>query len=657
MALLALGCSSVDNRAREAHLTDWPSIASAIPKNESLEADVLRIVSGMSLAQKVGQMTQAEIGSITPSEISAYYIGAVLNGGGSWPNANKYARCADWIALSDTLHRASLITDMNTPIPLLWGTDAVHGHGNLYGATLFPHNIGLGAANDVELVRSIGEAVGRQVRATGIRWIFGPSVSVARNSRWGRTYESFAADPWVVRAYASAYVAGMQGTLTGEGSALATVKHFIGDGATDNGREKGTATNSLSDMINVHAQGYYGGLEAGAQSVMVSFNSWNDVGAAVDYGPLHGNRALLTDVLKKKMGFDGIVVSDWNGIEKVPGCTQASCAEAINAGLDMVMVPHQWRQFIANTIAQVERGEIPLARIDDAVSRIVRVKLRLGNAATKPSDNRFACHHDALRSRPLARRAVRESLVLLKNRNGVLPLRRDQKILVVGKSANSLGNQTGGWSLSWQGADNVNADFPEGDTVLSGIKAIVAPENVTFRETSTGLDVRQFDAVIAVIGETPYAEGHGDIPLPETLTHSRRHPEDEALLKSVANHGTPVVTVFVTGRPLYTSDLLSLSDAWVVAWLPGTEGQGIADVLFRTSDGAVAHDFAGRLPFPWPATACQSSLHGSGRSAASLFDVGYGLRYGSKITDRPMVHVADALHCEDGAVQETRMKQ
>lgn len=654
------GCAtwnSASSSQAESGLTDWPRITSAIATDARLEAEVRRIVSGMTLAQKVGQMTQPEIGSVTPAEVTAFYIGSVLSGGGSWPNGNKFAAVADWVSVADAMHRASMTTDMKIQVPLIWGTDAVHGHGNVYGTTLFPHNIGLGAANDAELVHEIGKAVGRQVRATGIRWVFGPNVSVARNSRWGRTYESFAADPLLVRNYAAAYVAGLQGDMTGDGHAVATVKHFIGDGATENGKEKGTASIGLAEMINVHAQGYYGGLAAGAQTVMAAFNSWKDVGAGVDYGALHGNQGLLTDVLKQKMGFDGFVVSDWNGVEKVPGCTQASCAQAINAGLDMVMVPQQWKPFIANTMAQVKSGEIPVSRIDDAVSRIVRVKLRAGLFDRKPSESVYAGKPEALQARDLARRAVRESLVLLKNNHAVLPLSRGKKILVVGKTADSLQNQTGGWSLSWQGTGNANREFPTADTLLAGIREVAGSHNVTFSATAQGLDVHQFETVIAVIGETPYAEGIGDIPPSDSLRHSRRYPEDEALLRAVGGQGVPVVTVLVTGRPVYANDLLNLSDAWVVAWLPGTEGKGLADVLFRTADGGIAHDFTGRLPFSWPATACQSTLTASGHVHPPLFGAGYGLRFGSASTSNKLVDASDTLRCEKVATNTQRETQ
>ncbi len=613
-----------------ANLSDWPSITSAIAKSPEVEAEVARILAGMTLAQKVGQMTQPEIKSVTPAQVSEYYIGSVLNGGGYWPNGNKLSAILDWVRLADQYYDASMATDMKVKVPVIWGTDAIHGHGNAYGASLFPHNIGLGAAHDAALIKDIGAVVGRQVRATGINWVFGPTLAVARDLRWGRTYESFSQDASLVHDYAKAYVSGMQGGFSDDGNVIATAKHFIGDGATNGGQDQGLATVTQSDMINIHGQGYYGALAAGVQTVMASFNSWHDVAAGVDYGKLHGSKALLTEVLKQKLGFDGFVVSDWNGIGQVPGCNQSGCAQAINAGVDMVMVPDNWRAFIANTIEQVQAGEIAMARIDDAVSRILRVKLRAGLFGKRPSAGVYAGQPQALQARTLARRAVRESLVLLKNNDARLPLARKAKILVVGKSANSLQNQTGGWTLGWQGTHNANSHFPAGDTILAGIQEAVGAASVVFSESAQGLDVRAFDAVIAVIGETPYAEGSGDIPAAGTLRHSSRYPEDLRALQAVAGQGPPLITVLVSGRPVYANDLLNLSDAFVVAWLPGTEGKGLADVLFRDAAGGIRHDFTGRLPFFWPKAPCQSGINFAASEDAPLFAPGYGLNYASR---------------------------
>ena len=608
-------------------LSDWPRIESAIGKDPVLEARIAKIVGEMTLAQKIGQMTQPEIKSVTPDEVRKYYIGSVLNGGGSWPGKNKRSTVADWLSLADSFHQASISTDAKTPIPVIWGTDAVHGHSNVYGATLFPHNIGLGAAHDAELIERIGEATAHATRATGIGWVFAPTLAVTQDTRWGRSYESFSSDGALVREYAAAYVKGMQGDLRGQGNVVATAKHYIGDGATDGGKDQGNSIVAKAEMVNVHGQGYYGALGAGVQTVMASYNSWNDVAAGVDYGKMHGTHALLTEALKEKMGFDGFVVSDWNGIAQVKGCSNASCAQAINAGLDMAMVPDDWKAFIANTIAQVEKGEIPMARIDDAVTRILRVKLRAGLFDHKPSDSRYAGDAKALQHRELARRAVRESLVLLKNEGNALPLKRGQRVLVVGKSADSFPNQAGGWSLTWQGTDNTNADYPNADTVLTGLREALGEANVVVGEAGKNPDPASFDAVVAVIGETPYAETNGDIVPSDTVSHSRRHPEDLAVLQAAAATGKPVVTVFFSGRPLYANDLINLSQAFVAAWLPGTEGKGVSDVL--VADAKDNEDFRGRLTFPWPNDPCPAASDRPDAAKPPLFKPGYGLSYAS----------------------------
>jgi beta-glucosidase len=631
-AVLTLGVNAIAATPTAKPLADWPHITSAVKQDPRMEARIKDIVAGMTLAQKIGQMTQPEIKFSTPEDIRKYYIGSVLNGGGSWPQGNKHASAADWVKLADAYYDASVSTDMKVQIPVIWGIDAMHGNSNMYGATLFPHNIGLGAANDPKLVGEMAKSVAKAVRATGIDWVFAPTLAVVRDDRWGRTYESFSEDPAIVKAYAGVYVQGLQGDLKSDNTVVATAKHFVGDGGTAEGRDRGVNQSSMAEMINIHAQGYYPALAAGVQTVMASFNSWDDVKGATDHGKMHGSRELLTVALKEKMGFDGLVVSDWNAIAEVPGCTDDSCAASINAGVDLVMVPEKWKTFIANTIAQVEKGEIPMSRIDDAVTRILRVKLRAGLFdGKKPSQNIYAGKQEALQDRALARQAVRESLVLLKNNGSVLPLARGKKILVVGKSADSIANQSGGWSLTWQGTDNKNSDYPYSDTILAGIKEAAGDANVSFSETAAGVDVSKFDAVIAVIGETPYAEGDGDIGPAGTLRLSDRHPEDLAVLQAVSGKGKPVVTLLVTGRPLYTNDILNLSDSVVAAWLPGTEGKGVSDVLFRKADGKVNADFRGKLSFSWPKSACQSPLNVGDAQYDPLFKYGYGLNYSSKV--------------------------
>ncbi len=615
--------------ATAAPLADWPHPRSAIAKDKALEARVAQIVGAMTLAQKVGQMTQPEIKSATPDDVTRHYLGSVLNGGGTWPDGNKRASAADWTALANRYYDASMATDMAVKIPVVWGTDAIHGHSNVFGATLFPHNIGLGAAHDPKLVGDIAAQVGKAVRATGIAWVFGPTLAVVRDDRWGRTYEGFSEDGMLVRRYAGAYALGLQGKFGKDGNVIATAKHFIGDGGTDQGKDRGVNKSTAAGMMNIHGQGYYGALAAGTQTVMASFNSWNDVAAGIDYGKMHGSRVMLTDILKTKMGFDGLVVSDWDGIAEVPGCRNDSCPQAINAGLDMIMVPDAWKAFIANTIEQVKVGQIPMARIDDAVSRIVRVKLRAGLFGKRPSQNAYAGKAEALQARELARRAVRASLVLLKNEGPALPLARGKKILVVGKSADSISNQAGGWTLTWQGTDNTNADFPNADTILAGIVDAAGTANVSYSIDGRGVDVAAYDAVIAVIGERPYAEGDGDIGPSGTLRHSGRHPEDLAVLQAVAGKGKPVITVFVAGRPLFVNDLLNFSDVFVAAWLPGSEGKGVADLLVAPISKR-AYDFTGTLSFSWPKSACQTDLNAGQPSYAPLFALGYGLRKGSR---------------------------
>ncbi|MEU4441705.1 exo 1,3/1,4-beta-D-glucan glucohydrolase [Actinosynnema sp. NPDC050801] len=610
------GCARIEHDLPE--LAQWPKVDSRVKSNPADERRVRRILAGMTLAEKVGQMTQPEIGAITPDEVREYGIGSVLNGGGSWPNRDKHAAPEAWLALADAYWDASKAS--RTQVPVIWGIDAVHGNNNVYGTTVFPHNIGLGAAHDPCLIRDIGKATAEQIRATGQDWAFAPTLAVPLDDRWGRTYEGFSEDPRITRAYGYEATLGLQGNGKRRVGVLATAKHFIGDGGTIGGKDQGVNPSSEAEMINVHGQGYYGALAAGAQTVMVSFNSWTNEELGITEGKLHGSKLAVNDILKGKMGFDGLVVSDWNGIGQVAGCTNSSCPQAINAGIDVVMVPNEWKAFIANTIAQVEGGQIPMARIDDAVTRILRVKLRSGVLdGEKPSQREHAGSADALEARKLARQAVRESQVLLKNDNRVLPLSPRSKVLVVGKSADSMQNQTGGWTLTWQGTGNTNADFPNGTTVLGGLREALGAENVVFSETGD-VDPAGFDAVVAVIGETPYAEGVGDIGK-RSLEAAKLYPNDLAVLDKVSGKGAPVVTVFVSGRPLHVNKELNRSDAFVAAWLPGTEGGGVADLLVRgrhTYPG-----FTGRLSFSWPRSACQTPLNADGDP---LFKPGYGLR-------------------------------
>jgi beta-glucosidase len=641
---------------------DWPRIRSEIRSDARDEAWIRQVVQAMSLEQKIGQMTQAEIGSLWDpatetyklADLTSLAVGSVLNGGGSWPEGNKHAAVGDWIDLADRIWEASPVVTIpdrrgqtRIRIPTFWGIDAVHGNSNVFGATLFPHNIGLGATRDSCLMRDIGEATQRAVRATGQDWTFGPCLAVVRDDRWGRAYESWSEDPSVVRAFAGAMTEGLMSVdrrRTSFRGIISTAKHFIADGGSTQGIDQGNVLASEAELMNVHAQGYFSAIDRGAQAVMVGFFSWQD------QGKQSGNAHLITEILKQKIGFDGLVISDWNAIGQVTGCANDHCPQAVNAGIDLFMVPQDWRTFVPNTIADVRAGRIPMSRIDDAVTRILRVKLRAGLfELPRPSERALANDPDNLVDRDLARRAVRESLVLLKNNRGVLPLRVDRKILVVGKSADSIQNQTGGWSLTWQGGPwlfgpndaNLNSDFPNGESILAGIRNKVGARNVTFSIDGAGVNVRDFDAVIAVIGETPYAENFGDVATAlgnrnsddtslRTLELGVRMPEDRAVLRAVSGRGVPVVTVLVSGRVLYANAELNLSDAFVAAWLPGTEGGGVADVLFRRRNGSVASDFTGTLPVSWPRTACQTTVNVGDPDYDPQFAFGYGLTYRSR---------------------------
>jgi beta-glucosidase len=640
------GCARIERDLPT--LRDWPRVHSRIKDSRKVEARVQSLLSKLSLEEKVGQMTQPEISAITPKQVSEYHIGSVLNGGGSWPKADKHAAPGDWLALADAYWAASKAGN-EAGVPAIWGIDAVHGNSNIFGATLFPHNIGLGAAHDPCLIRDVQAATARQVRATGQDWAFAPTLAVVRDDRWGRTYEGFSEDPRITRAYGYEAIRGLQGhSRKGIGSdgVIATAKHFIGDGGTAGGKDQGVNPSSEADMINIHGQGYYGALAAGAQTVMISFNSWTNEELGITEGKLHGSGKAISKILKDKMGFDGVAVSDWNGIGQVPGCTNASCPQAIKAGLDVIMVPNDWKAFIENTVAQVKTGEIPIARINDAVARILRVKIRSGVLdEPKPSAREHAGSDSALQARSTARRAVRESLVLLKNQDRLLPLAPKSKVLVVGKSADSLQNQTGGWSLSWQGTGNTNADFPHGTTILGGLRQALGDSNVTFSETGENVDPKDYDAVVAVIGETPYAEGNGDLGK-RSLEHARLHPEDLAVLDRVSGKGAPVATVFLSGRPLYVNKELNRSDAFVAAWLPGTEGEGVADLLVKgrhTGDG-----FTGKLSYSWPATPCQAPLNAGDADYAPLFALGYGLRNGERATVPQLPEASEARCVEAG---------
>ncbi len=604
--------------AAAAHAGDTDSIVQAWParkplRDAAVEARVEAALKGLNLRQKLGQIVQPEIRAITPDEVREYAIGTLLNGGGGWPGQNRAATPAQWRELSEKFQAAAL---QATPgIPLIWGTDAVHGHNNVRGATLFPHNIALGATRDADLVRDIGRATARAVRASGLHWVFAPTLAVVQDVRWGRAYESFSVDPALVRQLGQASVEGLQDGLKEGRGVLATAKHYVGDGGTRRGIDQGVTQASPSDLANVHGAGYLGALDAGVLTAMASFSSWTDSAGYVEHGKMHGNKTLLTDVLKQRLAFDGLIVSDWDGVGQIPGCTPEHCPEAINAGIDVVMVPFKWKAFYANTLRDVEQGRIAMARIDDAVRRILRVKFSMSVPTQVPATV------EAMQAPELARRAVRESLVLLKNKPGLLPLKATAKVLVVGAAADSLSHQSGGWSVTWQGRDSSNVDYPQGTSLLTALRQRLGSANVTFDADGGRSDPKNFDAVIAVLAETPYAEGEGDVRITENLRHSRRHPQDAEVLQRVAGRGKPVITLLYSGRPLYVNDLANQSDAFIAAWQPGTEGAGLTDVLVASADGKPWPGFTGRLSFPWPAGPCQFSAH----EAKPWWPVGGGL--------------------------------
>ena len=584
------------------------SCASVTTGADSIQACAVSIVEQMSIEQKVAQMIQGEIRGLTAEDVREYGLGSVLNGGGAFPKGDKYATPQDWVDLADAYYSASIDTSEGSAgIPIVWGTDAVHGHNNVMGATLFPHNIGLGATRDPELVARIIGATAREVKATGIDWIFAPTVAVARDARWGRTYESFSSDPDIAASFVAPIVEAMQ-----EEGVASTAKHFIGDGGTLRGDDRGDTSMPLDDLIAIHGQGYVEAIDKDVMSVMSSFNSW--------YGDkIHGSKAILTDLLRGRMGFEGMVVSDWNGVGEVLGCTNDNCAQAINAGVDMVMAPGNWKPLYYNMLDQVAAGEISLARINEAVERILVMKMRAGLFTRGlPSDfaDDFSDQIGHADHREIAREAVRKSQVLLKNEDGVLPASPDRKFIIAGPGADNIGQQSGGWTVSWQGTGNTNQDFPGGTSIAAGLTAqIEAAGGSVTSDTDADADI-----AIVVFGESPYAEMQGDV---YTVAWYDQRGE-RALIKSLKARGIPVVAVFLTGRPMWVNDILNESDAFVVSWLPGSEGQGVADVLLADAQGDVQYDFVGKLPMPWPAL----DVNAVDRDLpvdAFIFPIGYGL--------------------------------
>lgn len=599
----------------------WKAIKE-IPLNPKIETQIDEMLPKLTLEQKVGQVIQADTGTITPEEVREYRLGSVLSGGNSAPGPLPYANTRQWLEMADKYYNASIDTEgVEIAIPCIWGIDAVHGHANLSGAIIFPHNIGLGAMNNPDLMEKIAAVTAHELTVSGHDWTFAPTLAVPQNPRWGRTYEGFSQNPEIARAYGGRVVEGLQGHLgnkdfMADGRVISSAKHFLADGATENGVDQGDAKVDAKELREVHSAGYYSAIPAGVQTIMASFSSWRG-------RKLHGDKELLTDVLKEQLGFNGFIVGDWNGHGQVPGCTNTDCPQAINAGLDMYMAPDSWKGLWESTLKHVKSGKIPMERLDDAVRRILRVKIASGIFDKgAPSTRKNAGDAKLLglpENRAIARQAVRESLVLIKNNNQTLPLDASKTIMVVGDGANSITKICGGWTLSWQGTGHTNDKFPNGESVLSGIEAAAKQAGGKVIFSPKGNSNAKADVVIAIYGEDPYAEFQGD----RVSLDFTPNGFDVATLAKFKKKGIPVVSVFLSGRPLWTNPEINNSDAFVAAWLPGSEGGGISDLLFQRDP---SYDFTGTLSFTWPNTAVFS------KEAKPLFPLGYGLTYKSTST-------------------------
>lgn len=646
------------------YFSDWPRIESAIESDPLIEQEVGHIVSLMTLEEKVGQMIQPNLRDITPEELRQYKLGSILNGGGSWPNEEKHSNAIDWAEKADEFWLATehVFSERPFRIPFIWATDAVHGHNNAFGATVFPHNIGLGATRDTNLIERIGEATAIEVCATGLDWTFAPTVAVPRDLRWGRVYEGYSEDPEITYAYAAAMVKGLQGDaedLQSDCKVISNVKHWVGDGGTLQGIDRGQNTYSEDYLRNIHAIGYFSGLNAGAQVVMTSFNTWeNDNNYDHDtsiFGiynkKLHGSHYLITDVLKGKMAFDGLVVTDWHGHSEVSKCTDNNATYAINAGNDILMVPvrENWTQVYKQTLADIENGNIPITRINDAVTRILRVKMRAGLwHKPKPSDRQLAGKASALcnkKHQALAREAVRKSLVLLKNQHNVLPLANHQKVLLTGSAADDIQKQAGGWNLTWQGDENCLEDFPNASTVKTALERQLESDKLIY-DPNLVHNLADIDVAIVVFGEDPYAEMMGDIKEWQTLEYSslkRSYKKDVQKINHLHANGIKVISIFFSGRPLYVNEEISKSSAFIAAFLPGTEGDGIADLIVGDKHAKPRYNFVGKLSYSWPNnknSACINRIphhipnyrlpnneQDPKGNNAPLFPYGYGLSY------------------------------
>jgi beta-glucosidase len=572
---------------------------------QPIDVRVEDLLSRMTLDEKIGQMTQAAIDFAKPADVHNALLGSVLSGGDEVPVP---ATAENWAALYDDLQRAALSTRLG--IPILFAIDAVHGHDYVYGATIFPHNIGLGATRDPALVQRIGHATAVEMAATGMDWTYSPCVAVTRDDHWGRVYESFGEVPELPSMMTS-IITGLQGEhLDGATSVMATAKHYIGDGGTDGGVNEGEMTISEADLRALYLPPYQEAVRRNVSAVMISYSSWNGVKA-------HENRYLITDVLKGELGFSGIVITDWDGIERLDGAWGYSAYDvrtAINAGIDLVMAVKDYWWFAQLMRDEVANGGIAMARVDDAVRRILRKKFEKGVFEEPFADRSLLGQVGSDEHRALAREAVQKSQVVLKNEGGILPIRPEvSKIFVAGKTANNIGLQSGGWTIQWQGGDG---PITPGTTILDGILGAVSPSTtVRFDAQAQGIDP-SYDLAIAVLGERPYAESEGDRSDGELGLDA----EDRGVLARLKAAGVPVVVVLVSGRPLDIHAELPDWQGLVASWLPGTEGEGVADVLF----GRVAP--TGKLPVTWPVAPADEPIN-EGDGKVGLFPFGFGLTY------------------------------
>jgi len=612
-------------------LTSHDSPAAAGPKRlSSFDPQVKQLLAQMTLDEKIGQMTQPDQEFLlkAPEDIQKYFVGSVLSGGNSDPKEGNSLEA--WTNLYDRLQTEAMKTRLG--IPILYGVDAVHGHNNVLGAVIFPHNINLGCTRDPALVEKIARITAREVRATGVQWTFAPCVTVPQDIRWGRTYEGFSEDPRIVATLGEAAVRGLQGLdLSSPLSILACAKHYVGDGGTSpraagpegvapagpgaSARlrlDQGDTRLDEATLRRIHLPGYIAAIRAGVGSIMPSYSSWNGVKCSA-------SKRLLTEILKQELGFEGFLISDYNAIDQIkPGDYKGSIEISINAGMDMAMVPSNYRNYVRYLKELVEEGKVPMSRIDDAVTRILRVKFAMGlmdKNRSQLADRKLHQSFGSAEHRAVAREAVRKSLVLLKNDRQTLPLSKQAaRIHVAGASADDLGNQCGGWTIQWQGqSGNVT---PGGTTILAAIKAAAAPATkVSYSRDGTGAEGASVG--IVVIGERPYAEGVGDRA---DLSLAK---EDVEAVNNVKKAGIPVVVILVSGRPMILSGVLPQADAFLAAFLPGTEGAGVADVLFGSDKPS------GKLSFSWPRSNDQLplNLNGPKDKYNPLFPAGYGLSY------------------------------